>query len=83
MLHHVLRFLRKRASKETASHEVLAKFEQARALCEQGQLSEAASMCRTILEMQTDHIDSLMLSAEIAAREKNPERAIQLYSNVT
>jgi predicted O-linked N-acetylglucosamine transferase (SPINDLY family) len=33
-------------------------------------------------QVQADPIDSLMLSAEIAAREGDPERAIQLYSNV-
>jgi predicted O-linked N-acetylglucosamine transferase (SPINDLY family) len=33
-------------------------------------------------EQQTDLIDSLMSSAELAAREGDPERAIQLYSNV-
>ena len=78
----MFKFLRSRASKEPASHEVTAKFEQARALSRQGQLSEAAAMCRAVLELQAGHIDALMLSAEIAAREGDPERAIQLYSNV-
>jgi predicted O-linked N-acetylglucosamine transferase (SPINDLY family) len=49
----MLRFLRSRAAKEPAAHEV-----------------------------QADAIDSLMLSAEIAAREGDPQRAIELYSNV-
>jgi protein O-GlcNAc transferase len=78
----MFKFLRPRASKEPASREVTAKFEQARALSRQGQLSEAAAMCRAVLELQAGHIDALMLSAEIAAREGDPERAIQLYSNV-
>lgn len=78
----MLKFLRSLAAKEPASQDVIAKFEQARALSQQGQLSEAASMCRAVLELQADHIDTLMLSAEIAAREGDPERAIQLYSNV-
>jgi predicted O-linked N-acetylglucosamine transferase (SPINDLY family) len=61
---------------------VSAKFEQARLLSRQGKLSEAASMCRAVLELQADHIDSLILSAEIATREGDPERALQHYSRV-
>ena len=76
-IHHMFKFLRPGASKEPPSQEVTAKFEQARALSRQGQLSEAASMCRAVLELQADHIDALMLSAEIAARQGDPERAIQ------
>jgi protein O-GlcNAc transferase len=78
----MFRFLRSRVSKEPTSHEVIAKFEQARALSQQGQLSAAASMCRAVLELQAGHVDALMLSAEIAVREGDPEQAIQLYSNV-
>ena len=78
----MFKFLRSGASKEPASYEVTARLEQARALSRQGQLSEAAAMCTTVLELQAGHIDALMLSAEIAARQGDPERAIQLYSNV-
>jgi predicted O-linked N-acetylglucosamine transferase (SPINDLY family) len=72
-----------RASKEPLSQEVLAKFEHARALAQQGQLVDAAAICGEILGLQPDHVDALMLSAEIAARGRNLEQAIQLYSNVT
>jgi protein O-GlcNAc transferase len=72
-----------RASKESPSREVLAKLEQARTLSQQGQFHEAASICGAILELQADHVDTLMLSAEIAARERNPAHAIELYSRIT
>ena len=73
---------RSRASKESSSHAVLAELEQARTLSQQGQFHEAASICRAILKSQPDHVDTLMLSAEIAARESNPAQAIELYSRI-
>jgi protein O-GlcNAc transferase len=72
-----------KARKESTSPEVVAKFEQARALSQLGQLAEAAAICRGILELQGEHVDSLMLCAEIATRQRDPERAIQLYSRIT
>jgi predicted O-linked N-acetylglucosamine transferase (SPINDLY family) len=71
------------ASKESASPEVAGKLEHARVLSAQGQLPEAAEICHAILELQADHIDALMLYAEIAARRRDPGRAIELYSRVT
>lgn len=59
-----------------------AKFEQARALNQGGQLTEATAVCREILEVQPDHIESLTLLAEIAAIKEDPELAIQLYTRV-
>jgi predicted O-linked N-acetylglucosamine transferase (SPINDLY family) len=79
----MFKFFKSRASKESSSHEVLAKLEQARSLNQQGQFHEAASICRAILELQADHVDTLMLSAEIAGREHNPGQAIELYSRIT
>jgi protein O-GlcNAc transferase len=79
----MFKFFRSRGSQNPASHEVLAKFEQARALVQQGQLSEAESVCSAILAVQGDHIDSLMLCAEIAARQGERERATQQYLNIT
>jgi protein O-GlcNAc transferase len=79
----MVNIFKSRASKESSSPEVLAKLEQARTLSHQGQLPEAASICRAILELQPDHIDTLMLSAEVAARERNLAQAIELYSRIT
>ena len=79
----MFKFFKSRRSQKPASHEVLTKFEQARALVQQGQLSEAQSVCSAILAVQADHIDSLMLCAEIAARQGERERATQHYLNIT
>jgi protein O-GlcNAc transferase len=79
----MFKLFRPRASKEPISNELLAQFEKARSLSQQGNLTEAATICSAILELQPEHIDSLMLSAEITARKGNLEQAIQLYSNIT
>jgi protein O-GlcNAc transferase len=68
--------------KQAVSPEVLAKFARAQALSEQGQLSEAATICREILGLGIDHVDSLMLCAEIATRENDLGQAIRIYSKV-
>jgi predicted O-linked N-acetylglucosamine transferase (SPINDLY family) len=59
-----------------------AKFEHARLLNQRGQLAEATATCQEILELQSDHFESLTLLAEIEARQGNPEQAIQLYTRV-
>jgi protein O-GlcNAc transferase len=71
------------ASKRSATTDSKTGLEEARTLLEQGRLSEAAAICRKILESQPDHLDSLMLAGEIALREKDLERAMQLYSRIT
>jgi predicted O-linked N-acetylglucosamine transferase (SPINDLY family) len=76
----------KRFKPKEAKNPVLtnlsAKFEQARFLDQQGQLAEATSICREILERQPDHVESLILLAELAIRKQDSEQAIQLYSKV-
>jgi tetratricopeptide (TPR) repeat protein len=57
-----------------------AKFEHARLLNRQGRLAEATATCREILEQRPDHFESLILWAEIEARQEDPEQAIQLYT---
>ena len=83
LAHRMFKFFKSGTSQKPASQEVLTKFAQARALIQQGQLSEAESVCSAILAVQADHIDSLMLCAEIAARQGERERATKLYSNIT
>jgi predicted O-linked N-acetylglucosamine transferase (SPINDLY family) len=70
-------------SKQPAGPEIAAEFAQARALTQQGRWSEAAAICCAILERHEDHVESLMLSAEIAVRERDPARAIDLYTRIT
>jgi protein O-GlcNAc transferase len=71
------------ARAQAVSPEVLAKLEQARELSEQGHLARAAAICREILALEGNHVDSLMLCAQIAARENNTGQALQIYSRVT
>jgi predicted O-linked N-acetylglucosamine transferase (SPINDLY family) len=59
-----------------------AKFEFARLLNERGRMAEAKAACQEILVQQPDHLESLTLSAELEARQENPEQAIQLYTRL-
>lgn len=59
-----------RASKDPGSPEILAKFEQARALSQQGQLLEAAALCASILEVQPDHVDAVVFCNRGAVLEQ-------------
>jgi protein O-GlcNAc transferase len=79
----MFKFLMSRTPQDPASQEVLSKLEQARALIQKGQLAEAESVCSVILALQPDHIDSLMLCAEIAARQGDRKRAAEHYSAIT
>jgi protein O-GlcNAc transferase len=83
LAHRMFKFFKSRSSQDPASQEVATKFEQARALVQQGRLSDAESVCSAILAVQGDHIDSLMLCAEIAARQGKREWATQQYLSIT
>jgi predicted O-linked N-acetylglucosamine transferase (SPINDLY family) len=74
---------RAKASREATAAELAAKLAQARSLAQQGLLAEAGTLCRELLIVQADHVDALLLSAEIAARSGDLAGAIPLYTRVT
>jgi protein O-GlcNAc transferase len=78
----IFKLFKPNAAKNSALTNLDEKFEQARSLHQQGQLAEATAICQEILELQSDHFESLILLAEIAAREEDPEQAIHLYARV-
>ena len=54
---------------------LLAKFQQARALHGQGQFAQAQTACEKILKVHPTHLDTLLLSAQIAGQAGDLERA--------
>ncbi len=75
-----LKLFKPKVAKNSAFTTLGAKFERARLLNQRGELAEATATCREILEQQPDHFDALILWAETAARQEDPEQAIQLYT---
>jgi len=61
-----------------ASAHTQAKFQQAWALHQKGQLAHAQSLYEEILKMQPEHYDALHLLGVIAGQTKNYQRAITL-----
>lgn len=68
--------------KQSPSAAVAEGIDTARALYQQGRYAESLAICREILERQADHVDALFLSAEIAARTGDPDRALEIYRQV-
>ena len=56
--------------------------EVARSFHQQGQHAHALVICREILARQSDHIDTLFLTAEIAASTGESDRAMQIYRRI-
>jgi predicted O-linked N-acetylglucosamine transferase (SPINDLY family) len=75
-----LKLFKPKVAKNSGFTTMGAKFEHARLLNQRGELAEATATCREILEQQPDHFDALILWAETAARQEDPEQAIQLYT---
>src|SRR6266403_52860 len=75
-----LKLFKPKVAKNSGFTTLGAKFERARLLNQRGELAEATATCREILEQQPDHFDALILWAETAARQEDPEQAIQLYT---
>jgi predicted O-linked N-acetylglucosamine transferase (SPINDLY family) len=49
---------------------------------QQGRHVDAQAICREILERQPEHLDALFLSADIAAKSGDSDRALQTYRKV-
>lgn len=82
MLTRISRLFKTEAAKTSALTNLGAEFERARSLNQQGQFTGATAICQKILQLQPDHFESLILLAEIAAKEGHPEQAIELYAKV-
>jgi predicted O-linked N-acetylglucosamine transferase (SPINDLY family) len=82
MIASVFKLFKSKAARDMAPIEVGASLDQARALNQQGQFDPATAICLAILENQSDHIESLELLAEMAAKTGNRQQAIQWYDKV-
>jgi cytochrome c-type biogenesis protein CcmH/NrfG len=78
----IFKAFKRSATRYSASINLGARFEQARALDQQGRLAEATVICQEILERQPEHLESLILLAEIATRKGDLEQAIERYARV-
>lgn len=76
----IFKFFMPKAARSSASRDIAGKFERACSLKQQGQIAEATVICREILELRPDHFESVVVLAEIAASEGDPEKAIELYA---
>jgi len=75
-------FLKPRAAKHSPSTTLAETLDRARSLRQLGQHVEALAICQEILERQPDHVETLFLSAEIAAARAEPDRALQVFRKV-
>ena len=82
MLKALFSFLKPRAVKHSPSTTVAEALAQARSVWRLGQHAEAQAICQDILSRQPDHVDTLFLSAEIAASQGESDRALQVFRKV-
>jgi protein O-GlcNAc transferase len=75
-------FFKPKAAKLSLSTAIAESLDRARSLHQQGRHADALVICREILERQPDHVDTLCLSAEIAAQTGESDRATQIYRQV-
>jgi predicted O-linked N-acetylglucosamine transferase (SPINDLY family) len=75
-----LKYFKPKAAKNAGITPVQARLERARLLNQRGQFAEASESCQQILEQQPEHVESLILWAELEARQGNRQHAIDLYT---
>jgi predicted O-linked N-acetylglucosamine transferase (SPINDLY family) len=78
----VFNFFKPKAAKHSPSTSLAETLDRARSLHQQGRQADAQAICQEIFERQPDHVDTLFLSAEIAARRGESDRAMQIYRKV-
>jgi protein O-GlcNAc transferase len=67
---------------EAPSTTLAETLDRARSAHQQGRYADALAICQEILERQPDHLDTLFLAADIAARSGDSDRALQIYRKV-
>jgi predicted O-linked N-acetylglucosamine transferase (SPINDLY family) len=77
VLSRILKLFKSEAAKTSAPASLSVKFEPAHTLTQQGQYVAATATCEEMLRLQTDHVESMMSLAEIAARKEDAEPAIE------
>lgn len=78
----LFKFFKPKAALEAPSSTLAETLDGARSAHQQGRHADALAICQEILERQPDHLDTLFLSADIAARSGDSDRALQLYRKV-
>ena len=64
--------------RDNRTSTLLAQFQQAQMLHQQGRFSLAQGACEKILKLHATHLDTLLLSAQIAGQTGDLERAVRL-----
>jgi predicted O-linked N-acetylglucosamine transferase (SPINDLY family) len=75
-------FLKPKMAKHSPSTALVETLSRARSVWQLGQHAEALAICQDILSREPDHIDTLFLSAEIAASAGDSDRALQVFGKV-
>jgi protein O-GlcNAc transferase len=75
-------FFRPAAARHSPALAVAETLDRARSFHQQGRHADALAICQEILEREPDHLDTLILSADIAARSGEADRALQIYGKV-
>jgi protein O-GlcNAc transferase len=78
----VFNLFKQRAAKHSTSAILAETLDKARSVHQQGRHADAQAICQEILKDQPDHIDTLCLSAEIAASGADWDRVMQIYGRV-
>jgi predicted O-linked N-acetylglucosamine transferase (SPINDLY family) len=78
----IFNFFKPKAVKHSPSTADGEGIDAARGLYLQGRYAESLAICRGILEREPDHVDALFLSAEIAAKMGESDRAMETYRQV-
>jgi protein O-GlcNAc transferase len=75
-------FFKPKAGQKAPSATLAEMLDRARAVDQQGRHADALAICQEVLEGQPDHLDTLFLAAQIAARSGDSDRALRLYRKV-
>jgi protein O-GlcNAc transferase len=82
MARRVFNIFKPKAARHSPSATLAETLDRARCAFQQGRHADAQAICQEILERQPDHVETLYLSAEVAARSGELDRAMQLYRKV-
>jgi predicted O-linked N-acetylglucosamine transferase (SPINDLY family) len=78
----VFNLFKPKAPKPSPATTLAETLDRAHSAHQQGRHADALAICQEILERQSDHVDTLFLAAEIAARIGESDRAMQIYRQV-